>query len=143
MRHFRLITIPLLVALAVLAVMVSPSQAQTAGPPPHIQTAQTFLVAWAHQRWEDLKAVAADKVTVRVGDKSFTLEPAVEKSDVMMVVPFRGLSTVRVDGKVKGITVEEMGLKVGDDETRGPGTITLTEEDNGEFRVIGVSVPRQ
>ncbi|MGH7319677.1 MAG: hypothetical protein ACRELA_08640 [Candidatus Rokuibacteriota bacterium] len=141
MRDFRLIAIPMLVVLALLA-MVTPSQAQTAdGAPPHIQTARTFLTAWAHQRWDDLKTVAADKVTVRLGDKSFTLEPAAQKSDVMIVVPFRGLSTVRVDGKVKGITVEEMGLKVGDNETRGPGTITLSEE-NGAYRVIGVSVPR-
>lgn len=141
MREFRLITIPMLVTLAMLAV-ARPGAAQTAnGAPPHIRTAQTFLTAWAHQRWDDLKMVASDKVMVRLGDQSFTLEPAAQKSDVIMVVPFRGLSTVRVDGKVKGITVDDMGLKVGDNETRGPGTITLTEE-NGEFRVIGVSVPR-
>lgn len=52
--------------------------------------------------------------------------------------PFRRLSAVRVDEKVKGITIEKMGLNVGDRETRGPGTITLKEQ-GGEFRVTVVS----
>lgn len=141
MKHFRLIAIPILVVLGALPAVRSSQAQQAAGPPPHIQTAQTFLLAWAHQRWDDLKTVAADRVAVRLGDKEFALEPAAQKSEVVMVAPFRGLSTVRVDGKVKGITVDEIGLKVGDSETRGPGTITLTEVD-GQFRVIGVSVPR-
>jgi len=27
--------------------------------PPHIRRAQTFLVAWGHQKWDELKSVAA------------------------------------------------------------------------------------
>jgi hypothetical protein len=106
--------------------------------PPHIRRAQTFLVAWGHQNWDELKSVAAVQVTVRVGDKTFTLEPATQKSEVALVLPFRGLSTVREGEEVRGITVEEMGLKVGESETRGPATLMLKKQD-GEFWVIGVS----
>jgi hypothetical protein len=104
----------------------------------HIETAQKFLMAWGHQRWDDLRQVAADQVTIRIGDKSYTLAPAMEKSEVMLVFPFRGLSTVRVDGMVKGITIDDVGLKVGSEEVRGPGTLTLQEEA-GAFRVMAVS----
>jgi hypothetical protein len=110
----------------------SPSSAE------HIQTAQKFLMAWGHQRWDDLRHVATDEVTIRIGDKSYVLAPGMGKSEVMLVFPFRGLSTVRVDGAVKGITIEDVGLKVGSDEVRGPGTLTLTEEA-GAFRVMAVS----
>jgi hypothetical protein len=104
----------------------------------HIQTAQKFLLAWGHQRWDDLRHVAADQVTIRIGDKSYLLAPGMGKAEVMLVFPFRGLSTVRVDGTVKGITIEDVGLKVGSDEVRGPGTLTLQEEA-GAFRVMAVS----
>ncbi len=106
--------------------------------PPHIRRAQTFLVAWGHQKWDELKSVAAVQVTVKVGDKVFELEPAAQKSEVTLVLPFRGLSTIREGETVKGITVAEVGLKVGENETRGPATITLKEQD-GEFWVTGVS----
>jgi hypothetical protein len=106
--------------------------------PPQIRAAQTFLMAWGNQRWEELRAVAAEQVTVKVGDKAFALDPAAQKAEVTLVFPFRGLSTVRQDEKVTGVTVEELGVKVGDSETRGPATLTLKEQD-GEFRVVGVS----
>src|SRR5947208_3912214 len=71
--------------------------------PPHIQTALTFLTAWGNQRWDELKTVAAVQVTMKVADKTFTLDPAAQKSEVALVFPFRGLATVREDGKVKSI----------------------------------------
>jgi hypothetical protein len=80
-------------------------------------------------------------VTIRVGEKAYMLAPGAGTSDVALVFPFRGLSTVRVEGKVKGITIEEIGLKVGGDELRGPGTLTLQEEA-GAYRVVGVSTGR-
>jgi hypothetical protein len=111
---------------------------QPAGPPPQIQTAQTFLMTWGGQKWDELKAVSADTVTVKVGPSVYTLQPAAQKSDLQLTLPFRGLSTVRTDGKVTGVKVEEMAFKMGDKEMRGPGTVDL-KEDNGEFRVTGVS----
>jgi len=35
--------------------------------------------------------------------------------------------------------VQELGLRVGDKETRGPATITVKEE-NGQYRVVGISL---
>ena len=127
-----------LILIVLAASTLLPALAADAEAPRHVRTAHTFLMAWGNQRWDELRTVAADEVTVRVRDKVFKLEPAAQKSEVTLVFPFRGLSTIRADGQVKGITVEELGLKVGDSDTRGPGTIMLKEQ-NGEFRVIGVS----
>ncbi|PYO20282.1 MAG: hypothetical protein DMD88_12490 [Candidatus Rokuibacteriota bacterium] len=127
------------ILILVAASALLPALSVDAEAPQHVRTAHTFLMAWGNQRWDELRTVAAEQVTVRVGDKVFTLEPAAQKSEVALVFPFRGLSTIRADGKVNGITVEDLGLKVGDNEMRGPGTIMLKEQDGGEFRVIGVS----
>lgn len=111
---------------------------QPAGPPPQIQATQTFLMTWSGQKWDELKAVTADAVLVRVGPGTYTLQPAAHKSDVQLTLPFRGLSTVRTDGKITGVKVDEMAFKIGDKEMRGPGMVNL-KEDNGAFRVTGVS----
>lgn len=113
-------------------------QAAVATRPQHIEATQTFLMTWGNQRWDELRTVSSDKVSVKVGESTFWLEPAAQKSDVRLALPFRGLSTVRTDGKVTGVKVDEMVVKMGDQELRGPGTIDLTEE-NGVFRVTGVS----
>jgi hypothetical protein len=106
--------------------------------PPHIEATQTFLVTWGHQRWADLQTVTTERVAVTVGSGSYTLEPGAQKSDVRLALPFRGLSTVRTDGKITGVRVDEMVFKVGDQEMRGPATVDLAEE-NGLFRVTGVT----
>jgi hypothetical protein len=125
-------------ALAVGAAPAAAQQAAVAPAPTHIVATQTFLVTWGHQRWADLQTVTAERVTVTVGAGSYTLEPGVQKSDVRLALPFRGLSTVRTDGKITGVRVDEMVFKVGDQEMRGPATVDLTEE-NGLFRVTGVT----
>jgi hypothetical protein len=111
---------------------------QPAGPPPQIQATQTFLMTWGGQKWDEMKAVTADKVTMKLGSGVYTMDPGAQKSDVQLTLPFRGLSTVRTDGKITGVKVDEIAFKVGDKEMRGPATIDLTE-DNGAFRVTGVS----
>jgi hypothetical protein len=124
-----------------LSICVAPLAAhaqQPAGPPPQIQAAQTFLMTWGSQKWDELKAVTADTVTVKVGPGVYTLQPAAQKSDVQLTLPFRGLSTVRTDGKITGVKVDEMAFKMGDKEMRGAGMVDLKEE-NGAFRVTGVS----
>lgn len=118
--------------------MASPTAPQPGSAPEHIRTTQTFLKAWGNQRWDELRSTATDRVTVKVGSDVFTLDPAAQKSDVMLILPFRGMSTVRADGKVTGIKVEDMGLKVGGREMRGPGTINVKEE-HGQFRITEVS----
>lgn len=107
-------------------------QAAVATRPQHIEATQTFLMTWGTQRWDELRAVSGDKVTVKVGPSTYML------SDVRLTLPFRGLSTVRTDGKITGVKVDELALKMGDTEMRGPGTIDLAE-DNGMFRITGVT----
>lgn len=113
-------------------------QAAVAMRPQHIEATQTFLLTWGTQRWDELRAVSGDTVTVKVGPSTYMLEPGAQKSDVRLTLPFRGLSTVRTDGKITGVKVDELALKMGDTEMRGPGTIDLAE-DNGMFRVTGVT----
>ena len=126
-----------------LGVQVAPLAAhaqQAAVPtrPQHIEATQTFLMMWGNQRWDELRAVSGDTIAVKVGPSTYMLEPGVQKTDVRLSLPFRGLSTVRTDGKITGVKVDELALKMGDTELRGPGTIELTE-DNGMFRVTGVT----
>ncbi|MBI2563489.1 MAG: hypothetical protein HYW08_14110 [candidate division NC10 bacterium] len=129
--------------IAILATLVSlmiatPAGAQQPAPAPEpIALAQTFLLAWGHERWDELKTVAGEQVTIRVGDKAYTLQPGAP-SEVKLVFPFSGLSTMRVAGEVKGVAIEVLAVKVGDNEVRGSGTLTYQEKD-GAFRVIGVS----
>jgi hypothetical protein len=117
-------------------------QAAVATRPQHIEATQTFLMTWGNQRWDELRTVTSDTVTVKVGPSAYMLEPGAQKSEVRLTLPFRGLSTVRTDGKITGVKVDELALKMGDTEMRGPGTIDLTEE-NGMFRVTGVTTSAQ
>lgn len=130
------------VMLAFATIVLSPAAAgadEPRGVPPHIAAVRAFLVAWGHERWDDLRDVAADAVTVTLADKVFSVEPASRKSDVTVLLPFRGLSTVRDGAEIKSVTVADLGVRVGDQEMRGPATVTLADEA-GRFRVVGVSV---
>ncbi len=128
--------------LAFAAIILSPVAARAdepKGASPHIAAAHAFLMAWGHGKWDEMRSVSADSVSVQVGDKAFIIEPAAGKSDVMIQFPFRGLSTLRNGTDVKGVSVSELGVRVGDKEMRAPATVTLKEE-GGQFRVIGVAV---
>lgn len=131
-------------ALGALATPLAAHAQQAAVPtrPQHIEATQTFLMMWGNQRWEELRAVSGDKITVKVGPSAYTLEPGAQKSDVRLTLPFRGLSTVRTDGRITAVKVEELALKMGDTEMRGPGTVELAD-DNGVFRVTGVTANPQ
>jgi hypothetical protein len=137
----KIARLAVLVTLALGAHAVPMAQAQQAAVPTRpaqIEATQTFLMTWGSERWDALRTVSADRVPVKVGDSTYTLEPGAQKSEVRLALPFRGLSTVRTDGKITGVKVDELALKMGDTELRGPGTIDLAE-DNGTFRVTGVT----
>jgi len=128
-------------AVFALGMCVAPVVAHAQSPmtsAPQIQATQTFLMTWGGQKWDDMKAVTADTVMVKLGSGVYTMDPGAQKSDVQLTLPFRGLSTVRTDGKITGVKVDELAVKVGDKEMRGPATVDLTE-DNGVFRVTGVT----
>ena len=131
------IRIATLITLLALVFATAAGAQQPAAAPGPIEIAQTFLMAWGHERWDELKTVAGEQVTIRVGDKTYTLKPG-SASEVKLVFPFSGLSTVRVDGAVKGVAIAVLAVKVGDNEVRGTGTLTFQEKDGG-FKVVGVS----
>jgi len=105
----------------------------------HLDAAVAFLKAWGKGRWDDLKPVATDKVAVKMGDKSYDLDVAAQKSDVKPVLPFRGLSTVRDQGKVVAISVSELLLKTDVAEKHGKARL-LTEDKDGQVRVTAVEM---
>jgi hypothetical protein len=130
------------VMLALFAVLSVPAAGGAADPksgPAHITAAHRFLMAWSHEQWDELRAVSADSVAIKIGDKTFALQPASRKSDVAMLLPFRGLSTVRAGADVKGVTVEELHVRAGGKETQGAAMVSLREQA-GEFRVVSVSL---
>ena len=106
---------------------------------PHIKASIQFLTAWGHENWGDLAQVAAGKVAVAVGGKEYAIDPEGKKAEAKAVLPFKGLSTVREGGKVKAVTVNEIGVKAGGDEKTGKATLAL-EEKEGSFKVTKVTV---
>ena len=135
------------VAVILLAVLLGaapawPQEKKAApapGSPPHIQTVQEFLLGWGKKNWEAVRARTGGTVTVKVGRSGYTLDPEGKQAEAELLLPFRGLSAVRVGGKVKGVTVEEITVKAGGSEKTGKGTVTLEEQD-GKFQVTGVAV---
>ena len=105
----------------------------------HMDAAIAFLKAWGKGRWDDAKPVAADKVPVKVGDKSYDVDVAAGKSEVKAVLPFRGLSTLREQGKVVGIAVAELAVRTDAAEKRGKARLT-TEDKDGQVRVTAVEL---
>jgi hypothetical protein len=131
MRSGKVVAIALVVLLGVVSAW--------AQAPSHIQAAQDFLLGWGKGNWDAVKSQAGGKVSVKVGGTEYALDPEAKKADVQLVLPFRGLSTVRTGGKVTGVTVEAMTIKVGSEEKKGKGTVTL-EEKEGRVTVTGVAV---
>ena len=105
----------------------------------HMDAAIAFLKAWGKGRWDDAKPVAADKVPVKMGDKSYDVDVAGGKSEVKAMLPFRGLSTVREQGKVVGIAVAELAVRTDAAEKRGKARLT-TEDKDGQVRVTAVEL---
>ena len=105
----------------------------------HIDTATKFLTAWGREDWEELATVAAPKVVVRVDGKESVLDVTAKKTDVALVLPFKGLSTIRTGETVSGVTVDDITVKVRGEEKKGKGTLTL-EESGGKFSVVKVAI---
>jgi hypothetical protein len=121
-------------ACAVLLLTAGVAQAST-----HIEAAVKFLTAWGKGNWEELASVAGTKVTVSVGGKESVIDVAGKKAEATLVFPFKGLTAVRVEGKVKGVTVDEITVKASGEEKKGKGTLTLEEKD-GKVTITKVSV---
>jgi hypothetical protein len=107
--------------------------------PAHIQTVQEFLLAWGRGDWDAVNARAGGRVTVKVGGSRYALDVEAKQADARLVLPFRGLSSVREQGKVTGVTVDQIAVQAGGQERKGTATVTLEEKD-GRFSVTGVAM---
>lgn len=107
--------------------------------PTHIQTVQEFLLAWGRGDWDALRAQTGGKMTVSAGKSEYALDADAKKADAQLVLPFRGLSSVREKGKVTGVTVDQIAVQAGGQEKKGKATVTLQEKD-GRFTVTGVAM---
>lgn len=126
------------VALVVAILLAAAAAAEAAD---QIEAAKKFLIGWGKGNWEDVAAVAAPTVKVSAGGKEATIDVAAKTADAVVVLPFRGLSTVRDAQtlKVTAVTVSEIVVKIGGEETKGQGTLTVEEKDGG-FTVSAVAV---
>lgn len=107
--------------------------------PPHIQAVHEFLMGWGKGDWDALKAQTGGKVTLKVAGAEYSLDADARKADAQLVFPFRGLSTVREEGKVTGVTVEQIAVQAGGQEKQGKATVRLEEKD-GRFTVTGLDL---
>ncbi len=107
--------------------------------PTHIQTVQEFLLAWGKGDWDAVKAQTGGKLTVKAGGSEYALDTDAKKADAQLVLPFRGLSSVREKGKVTGVTVDQIAVQARGQEKKGKATVTLQEKD-GRFTVTGVAI---
>jgi hypothetical protein len=114
---------------------------------PYVDTAITFLKALIHSgrsgeegelAWAAARANAADAVTLKVGGKDLQLDLAAKKSDAQLV-RFHKLSTLREGAAVKGVTLENVDLRVGADAHSGKATVRMDEKD-GKWVVTAVEV---
>jgi hypothetical protein len=122
----------------------APASAETR---PYVDAAITFLKALTHSSrpgeegelaWAAARANAAETVTLKVGGKELQLDLAGKKSDARLV-RFHKLSTLREGAAVKGVTLENVELRVGDDAHSGKATVRMDEKD-GKWLVTAVEV---
>jgi hypothetical protein len=107
--------------------------------PPHIQAVHEFLMSWGKGDWDAVKAQTGGKVAVKVGGTEYALDAEARKADAQLVLPFRGLSSIREKGKVTGVAVDQVSVTAGGQEKTGKATVTLEEKD-GRFMVTGVAL---
>jgi len=128
----------------------APAAAPAAAPAesrPYVDAAIAFLKGLAHtgragdageQGWTDAKDNAAEKVTLKVAGKELALDLAAKKADAR-VVKFQKVSTLRDGTAVKGVSLDNVELKLGADSHSGKGTL-LMEEKDGKWVVTSLEV---
>jgi len=121
--------------------------AKTAESRPYVDAAVTFLKGLTHtsrpgeegdMAWEAARANAAQAVTLKVAGKDLQLDLAAKKSDARLV-RFQKVSTMREGATVKGVTLESVEMKIGEDAHSGKGTLRMEEKD-GKWLVTALEV---
>ena len=76
-------------------------------PPSPVRVVQMFLLAWGKERWDEARAVAAERVTVRLGGEVFTLDLAAGKAEVRLVLPFRRIAADRKSTRLNSSHIQK------------------------------------
>ena len=114
---------------------------------PYVDAAVAFMKGLAHsnrsgdagqQGWAEARGNSAEKVTLKVAGKEMALDIGAQKSDAR-VVKFQKISTMRENGIVKGVTLDNVQLQIGDQPHAGKGTLHMEEKD-GKWIVTSVEV---
>jgi hypothetical protein len=118
------------------ALLVAVTIVEAASP---VETAAKFLVAWGKGNWAELATVAASRVSLRVDGKEFVIDVAARKTDATLILPFKGLSTVRTRDKITEVRVDDLAVATRGVQRKGKATLTLEEKD-GKTVVVKVVV---
>ena len=134
-------------AAAATAAAAPAAAAPAAESRPYVDAAVAFLKGLAHsnrsgdagdQGWAEAKDNAGEKVTLKIAGKEMALDLAARKSDAR-VIKFQKISTLRADGTVKGVTLENVQTQIGSDAHSGKATLLMSEKD-GKWVVDSVEV---
>jgi hypothetical protein len=129
------------------AAMAPTTVPRTAESRPYVDAAVTFLKGLTHtsrpgeegeMAWAAAKANAADAVTLKVAGRDVRFDLAGKTSEARLV-RFQKLSTLRDGAAVKGVTLENVELKLGADAHSGKATVRMEEKD-GKWLVTAVEV---
>ena len=121
--------------------------AKTEPARPYVDSALAFLKAFTHtnragpegeKAWEELRAVSADKVPLKIAGKELMID-VVAKETGAQLLRFAKVSTWREAQDVLGVTIEKAQLKVGDEEHTGKARLKLAEKD-GKWIVQSLEV---
>jgi hypothetical protein len=144
---------------AVPAVPAEPAKAaQTAAAPseptkavgsdrPYVSAAIGFLKGLTHSTrggdagekgWAEAREFAADKISFKVAGRDLELDLAAKKSGAR-VVRFEKVSTLRDGLAVKGVSVENIEVRLGTDAYRAKGRVMLDEKD-GKWTVTALEI---
>jgi hypothetical protein len=140
------------------AVPAEPAKAaQTAAPSepakavasdrPYVSAAIAFLKGLTHSTrggdagekgWAEAREFAADKISFKVAGRDMELDLAAKKSGAR-VVRFEKVSTLRDGLAVKGVSVENIEVRLGTDAYRAKGRVMLDEKD-GKWTVTALEI---
>ena len=114
---------------------------------PYVSAAIAFLKGLTHSTrggdagekgWAEAREFAADKISFKVAGRDMELDLAAKKSGAR-VVRFEKVSTLRDGLAVKGVSVENIEVRLGTDAYRAKGRVMLDEKD-GKWTVTALEI---
>jgi hypothetical protein len=135
-------------ATAVPEKTATPPKKEASSDRPYVDAAITFLKGFAQSQrggeagetgWALAKENGAPKVALKVAGKEMEIDVAGAKSPDAHLMRFQKISTLRDGATVKGVTVEKVDMKIGNDAHTGKATV-LMEEKDGKWIVTSIEV---